>query len=267
MLKDIYPGSDSSAPRMLTGLDSRFFALANSPQGFELWVTEGTAASTRRVKRLSNQLSGRAERHAFMFKDRVFFSFPTPVSELSSEEPGYELWVTDGTTTGTQKLAKFPTGTVEGFTVFRDRLFFSGGGADGQELWSSDGTPQGTKQVVDLAPGSQLIAPPCLPPSPQNPTPNCPPPFEQQHSSAPQELAAQGDWLYFVAWGLPGGRSLYRTDGTGQGTERIKRFQTDSLQFQHLFKLNQNLIVLIEVLPKESEAQTGASRLQIWSLP
>ncbi len=268
LLKDIYPGSESSAPRMLTGLGSSFFALANSPQGFELWATEGTPASTRLVKRLSHAQSGRAERNAFVFNNRLFFSFPTPLDGAIFGESGYEFWVTDGTPAGTQKLAQFPTGNVEGFTVFRDRLFFSGGGADGQELWSSDGTPQGTQQVVDLAPGSQLIVSPCLPPNPQNPRPKCPPPSEQQNSSSPQELTAQGDWLYFLAWASTGGRSLYRTDGTAQGTVRVRRLgQTDSPPSQQLFNLNQKLIILTEIPPKISEEQAGISRFQIWSLP
>lgn len=268
LLKDIHPGSESSAPRMLTGLGSSFFALANSPQGFELWATEGSPASTRLIKRLSNAQSGRAERNTFMFKDRIFFSFPTPLDGAISGESGYEFWVTDGTPAGTQKLAQFPTGTVEGFTVFRDRLFFSGGGADGQELWSSDGTPQGTRQVVDLVPGSQLIVAPCLPPSPLNPRPSCPPPFEQKNSSSPKQLTVQGDWLYFLSWASTGGRSLYRTDGTARGTERVKRFApTNSPSSQRLFKLNQKLIVLTEILPKQLDEQAGVSHFQIWSLP
>ncbi len=258
LLKDIYPGPESSAPRLLTGLGSTVFALANSPQGFELWSTQGTAESTRLVKRLSSLASGRAETVTFVHQGQLFFSFPSP------RESGYELWVTDGTANGTQALAKFSQGTVEGFTTFKDRLFFSGGGPSGQELWSTDGTARGTQQVIDLAPGTTTVVAPCLPPNPQNPTPSCPPPFEQQNSSLPRDLTVQGDWLYFMAKG----RSLYRTDGTAQGTERIKQFKnTNSARPNRLIKVNQRLLVITEVpMSVDSEGSGGSDRLQIWSL-
>ncbi|NJM58830.1 MAG: hypothetical protein HC857_17470, partial [Synechococcales cyanobacterium RU_4_20] len=158
------------------------FALANSPQGFELWATQGEPTSTRRVKRLSSVPSNRAERTAFVHNGRLFFSFPSPMPVAlgdmgggMAEPGGYELWVTDGTEPGTQRLAMFPTGDVGEFTVFRDRLFFRGGGPEGQELWSSDGTAQGTQQVIDLNTGTTVIVAPCAPPLP-NQRPNCPPP-------------------------------------------------------------------------------------------
>ncbi|MEA5466642.1 S-layer homology domain-containing protein [Leptothoe sp. PORK10 BA2] len=264
LLKDIYPGAESSAPRLLTGLGSTFFALANSPQGFELWSTQGTSASTRLVKRLSAQQSSNAERTFFVHQGRLFFSFlgPAPVAGERSFGSGHELWVTDGTDAGTKRLAIFSNGNVDRFTVFKDRLFFSGGGLNGQELWRTDGTPQGTQQVADLSPGTSLIAPPCMPPNPQNPTPNCPLPFEQQNSSLPRDLTVHGDWLYFIA----NNSELYRTDGTTEGTVRVKRFaNTNSTRPNRIVKLNQQLVIITEI-PTDEASSIQSNRLQIWSL-
>jgi ELWxxDGT repeat protein len=55
-----------------------------------------------------------------------------------------ELWVTDGTTAGTQLVKDIsPRGSSfpRGLTVVNDKLFFSAAdGTNGQELWVSDGT-------------------------------------------------------------------------------------------------------------------------------
>jgi ELWxxDGT repeat protein len=267
LLKDIYPGTESSAPRLLTGLGSTFFALANSPEGLELWSTQGTPASTSLVKRLSPFASSRAERVSFVHQGRLFFSFPSHVGVSMSEpqvETGYELWVTDGTASGTQPLAKFPTGNVENFTVFKDRLFFSGGGSGGQELWSTDGTAAGTRQVVDLAPGQTILPAPCAPPN-QRSGP-CPPATVQEHSSFPKDLTPHGNWLYF----LTNGGSLYRTNGTAQGIERIKQFENSEgwqSNPNRIFKVNQRLVIITKV-PSEiiTEGLTIRDRFQIWSL-
>jgi ELWxxDGT repeat protein len=71
---------------------------------------------------------------------------------------GEELFVTDGTSSGTRRVADTYPGPVGG--VFSDPVPLGGGvvfaahdGEHGVELWWSDGTQTGTRMVEDLRPG------------------------------------------------------------------------------------------------------------------
>jgi ELWxxDGT repeat protein len=216
LLQDILPGPDSSAPRMLAGLGDRFFALANSADGYELWVTQGTTTTTKKVKRIGD-VSGMADRTFFVHQNKLFFAASNA------------LWVTDGTTAGTQKLADLER--VQNFVVFRDKLYFAATGPQGMELWSSDGTAAGTEQVLDIFPGTETLLRPCPPPPPIKP-PNYCAPIVIERSSAPSSLVVRGDRLYFIAMNPIGqGRttetSLWVSDGTSKGTTRVQPLGTD----------------------------------------
>src|SRR5690554_7299454 len=76
---------------------------------------------------------------------------------------GYELWVTDGTTTGTQMLKDInPTADSEpyGFTEYNGKLYFAANdGTNGRELWVTDGTEVGTHKIApDISPNSGPFA-------------------------------------------------------------------------------------------------------------
>jgi ELWxxDGT repeat protein/cysteine-rich repeat protein len=113
---------------------------------------------------------------------------------------GYEPWRSDGTPSGTVRVADVvpgPEGSAPyGFTALGDVVFFVASTEDtGTELWRSDGTAAGTHVVRDLA----LAA----------------------LSSFPLQPTPLGDRLYFTAGEIDGGRELWRTDGTPAGTERV----------------------------------------------
>jgi len=72
---------------------------------------------------------------------------------------GYELWRTDGTSSGTGLVKDINPGSAAGVAaysaelqVFGNMLFFLGIDSRGQELWKSDGTPNGTVIVKDANP-------------------------------------------------------------------------------------------------------------------
>ena len=103
--------------------------------------------------------------------NRLFFT-------LHDEWAGQELWVTDGTPGGTQRVRDIQPGpgssAPESLTVAGDRVFFSADdGRRGRELWVSDGTAKGTRMVWDLNPGG--------------------------FSSSPESLAVSGSNLFFAA--------------------------------------------------------------------
>jgi ELWxxDGT repeat protein len=83
--------------------------------------------------------------------DRLFFVG-------SDAESGAELWVTDGTATGTRRVRDIHPGPAssqpDGLVAAGNRVFFGAeDGEHGRELWESDGTEAGTRLVWDLNPG------------------------------------------------------------------------------------------------------------------
>lgn len=115
---------------------------------------------------------------------------------------GRELWVTDGTRTGTRLLRDIASGSTGSHPwqltrVGSNRVFFSADdGIHGRELWVSDGTTAGTVLVKNIAAGSA--------------------------SSYPGHLTAVGARLFFTAFEPDVGYALWVSDGTTAGTVKIK---------------------------------------------
>lgn len=120
------------------------------------------------------------------------------------------LWKSDGSASGTATVKEFPTltATVEELTRVDTRLFFVvGDEAHGSELWVSDGTSGGTRLVKDLTPG--------------------------RGDTWPYNLTAVGRTLLFFrsipgTLDTPGRTELWRSDGTGAGTVRVKDLGPES---------------------------------------
>lgn len=242
LLKDIFPGPDSSAPRMLEGLGDRFFALANSPNGYELWVTEGTPESTKKVKQIGD-ISSMSDRRSFVHQGKLFFSVANA------------FWVTDGTSAGTQKLAAVEQ--AQNFVTFKNRLYFAAAGKQGMELWVSDGTAAGTQQILDIFPGTQTLMPPCPPPSPMYPPSRCEP-IIMENNSSPHSFVVRGDRLYFIAANQVAPASLWVSDGTSKGTQRLQKLRTDYGR-DRIIQVGAKLLVTGYDLQRQ--------RHQIWQIP
>ncbi len=116
---DIYPDGNplidyGSDPLELTVANGRLFFTACEPEhGRELWVSDGTALGTRLVKDLSkfNNVGGNPNFFPMALTEsgnKLFFL-------LNQGARGNQLWVTDGTATGTQLIKDitqfFPTGS------------------------------------------------------------------------------------------------------------------------------------------------------------
>ncbi|MCP9787052.1 ELWxxDGT repeat protein, partial [Cyanobium sp. N5-Cardenillas] len=183
-----------------TVVDDRiFFAVqvSNTPGvlGGELYVSDGTAASTTRV--LANvqwpintvgAVDGKA---VFIANDGV---------------SGSELWISDGTPSGTKILKDIQPGGINSNgalgagagILFNGELYFRGTTtAEGAELWKTDGTEAGTVLVADINPGTG--------------------------SSNVDFLFSTilNGRLYFRATTPGEGLELWSTDGTTSGTSRV----------------------------------------------
>lgn len=172
--------------------DKLFFATNK-----QLWVSEGTAESTRVLKAFEG--NERLHWEAFVASDdSLYFS----VSEYADEGP-YSLWRSDGTVSGTGVVRDLESHRGGGeFVESGGIVYFSAGGANSYnwsyadvELWRTDGTHDGTWQVADIAPGTK--------------------------SSRPSKLSIMNGDLYFFADDGVHGNGLYRSDGTATGTVRL----------------------------------------------
>ena len=170
------PGSKPLGPFATAGPAVFFFAGGN-----ELWKNDAGGTSLVRALPGDPSLSILS---LTAFRGKVYFSYNDSVN-------GRELWVSDGTETGTHVLkdiAPGPGSSYPGhFHVEGNILLFSASdGVHGLEPWRSDGTVLGTRMLQDIAPGD-------LP-------------------SSPMEFTASGPYVYFAAndgttgfelWALP----------------------------------------------------------------
>ena len=147
LLKDIHPGSQSSshysAISELTLFDGKaLFRADDATHGYELWVTDGTAANTSMVKDLTPGPASSKPYQITPFGSKALFlagDNPDPVNDhLKSSD----LWITDGTSSGTYVLVSGHTYRYSCYiTAIGDKALFQGlDSAHGDELWVTDGT-------------------------------------------------------------------------------------------------------------------------------
>ena len=125
--------------------------------------------------------------------NKVFFTAGVD----GSADQNRELWVTDGTETGTEMVRDIYLGESASNPGWLTRLgskvyFVASDGVHGNELWVSDGTSSGTKMVGDIQIGSD--------------------------GSEPKSLFVYGDKLYFSAE-KNGDRELWRYDPLHENLE------------------------------------------------
>jgi len=172
-------GSDA----ILAGYDSA---------GIVLWRTDGTSAGTTTIRKFPSTYpeDGSSYLRLTAIGERVWFS----VIQMGS--PGIsQVWVTDGTDSGTLMVTTATTG--RNFVQHGGRTYFLG--RDGQ-LWETDGPGSDALRVSSMG----------------GPSP----------ATNVRLLAANGRVVYF-ADDRTNGSELWRTDGTSQGTTLVRRFAYD----------------------------------------
>lgn len=116
----------------------------------------------------------------------------TPAGRKLFFTAGGALWVTDGTTDGTQSLG-VKTGEIA--AAGERVVFVATDAANGTELWVSDGTVAGTQLLRDIRPGAA--------------------------SSTPSSLTTVGGSVYFAGSDTVYGTEMWVTDGTPAGTRLV----------------------------------------------
>jgi ELWxxDGT repeat protein len=137
IVKDIAPWPYGSYPSHLEkGPQSTLlFGATDTSAGFELWITEGTASSTRAVRDIRPGPRSSSPMHLTSVGSFVLFTADDGTS-------GHELWITDGTEAGTQRLQDVAPGPrSSNITEFEASGGFAYLSADdgtiGQELWAA----------------------------------------------------------------------------------------------------------------------------------
>lgn len=143
LVKDVYPGSNSSYSSLFTCVGTTLFFTANNPTyGIELWKSDGTSDGTIMVKDIYSGASSSAIDYLTELNGKLLF-------KANSPETGSELWQSDGTAAGTTLLADITPGP--GYSspaprfVADGHLFLNANGV----LWVTDGSSEGTYQLSD----------------------------------------------------------------------------------------------------------------------
>src|SRR5688572_22467515 len=212
LLNDVRPGGTGSFPVNITtaGGSLYFHASTSVPTGSKVFVSDGTSAGTQLLV------------DTWPAANIGFFGPPAPSNftaygnqvlfTASSENEGYELWTTDGTSANTRLVKDVHPGVQGsvpvGLTPFAGKIYYAAddkftpsapGSPTGfldRELFVTDGTPGGTTRVKDINPGPQ--------------------------PSIPIDFRVMGNQLLFRANDGTNGTELWTSDGTEAGTLLLK---------------------------------------------
>jgi len=189
LVTDIRDGTSSSIPSGFTLYDgSLFFAATGSSSGRELWKTDGQSAQLVRNIRAGSNSSNPSELTSV--GGILFFA--------ADGGQGEELWKYDGTDTTLVRDIEPGSGDSgpSSLTRLGDSVIFGAfNNVTGTELWISDGTEDGTVILKDTALGTN-----------------------HKNTKNATFLVNVNDVIYFRANDRIHGRSLWRTDGTTDGT-------------------------------------------------
>ncbi len=201
LVKDINPGPGSSMTDwpwsgMAVVGQKIFLSVFEPVTGYELWVSDGTAAGTTLVKDINPGAGWSLPDFFIDFHGTAYFRASDGVN-------GSELWKSDGTPGGTVMVKDIRPGAagsspaqVQTSVLGNTFVLGADDGTLGNELWVSDGTTAGTVLLKDINPG----------PAGSNTGMN----------------ANINGTIYAPASTAAEGRELWRTDGTPAGTVLVK---------------------------------------------
>jgi len=154
LLVDVNPGSANSDIEFLTTWNDKvYFRAKTASNGHELWVTDGTSTGTQLLKDI-NPGTGDGlyffKVHFTLHNDKMYFEANNGVS-------GRELWITDGTASGTQMLFDInpgASGSVPShFQIMgNDLYFFAETQTSGRELFKLPPTTSSTHHSIAQLP-------------------------------------------------------------------------------------------------------------------
>ena len=228
LVKDIAEGSIASAPSLLTNVNGTlFFTAYDVNNRRQIWKSDGTTAGTVKISTFdySNPNTLTYPGQLTNVNGTLFFTAGSPAT-------GNELWKSDGTIAGTVEVSdirpggsqvqvpdeqgggyiNFPNSSFPShLTNINGTLYFTANdGTSGQELWKSDGTFLGTVLVKDINPTIQYDNGPYGVVIPRG------------LGSYANNFTNVNGTLFFTADDGAAGQELWKTDGTSNGTVRVR---------------------------------------------
>ncbi len=154
LFKSCRQGSGSGWPQAFNILNNKLLFVAYNENDYSshyLWSTDGTEANTIPITKI--KIIGDSSTEWIQYKNQLYFNG-------LDDKLGEELFVTDGTASGTKMVKDISAGSSNSspkkFTVVNNKLlFYAYDNANGSELWVSDGTLDGTTIVKDIYPGTK----------------------------------------------------------------------------------------------------------------
>jgi ELWxxDGT repeat protein len=128
-----------------------YFYCDDGVNGLELWSSDGTPTGTKLFKDINPGKGSSTPENMTVCNGLLFFNAFDGAGNRT------KLWKTDGTDLGTEivydALAQPSNGSTK-FTVYNDKIYFTGNVGSGYSLWESDGTTGGTKSIHKMSLGS-----------------------------------------------------------------------------------------------------------------
>lgn len=275
IVEDIWRGPRSSNPTFFvewTAGDGRMYFAATSDSGRELWATDGFSSFTaERTRKTPGALfSGTTivrDVCAGSGSSDPRFLMPTTLGVFFSADDcmnGRELWLTDGTATGTRLVKDLNPTPGEGsnpsyLAFYSGKLYFQAAASSiGYELYVSDGSASGTLLAADLVPGPLSSSPS----------------FLSTLLARDTNGVAVSNALYFSASvDANGKQSLWKSDGTKSGTaplldeiflhQRRLRLDASTSGTGTIFTYKNAMYYLMETSSQSSTMATNASRNEV----
>lgn len=193
LVKDIYPGGSGSSPIHFVEFQDKVYFSARDGSEDGLWVTDGTNEGTTLVKAIDFGSSSQF-RNITASSDAIY---------IASHKDGIQLFVSDGTTEGTEGISQevtiFESSEPKNFTPLAGGVVFTAWLSEEEEVGSlfySDGT-----STINLLPEGTHV---------------------DNYPSDEGDMIKFGDKFLFQADTETEGDELWVTDGTVEGTNLLK---------------------------------------------
>lgn len=250
-------GSTNNWPMHLLPTGELLFVAQSTGSGNELWTTGVQPGTAKQLIEIAPGTS-----NVTLDQAHTFGGFTYLVINNLSAIQSHELWVTDGTTSGTKYLTYLGNvfADVGNLTEFNGRLYWTANTlAEGGELWSTDGTKNGVRLETDINPPSVMQTPVDLAvlgdklffglaydsATAQDElwmlgtTPMSEQIVHDIHPSGPsrpRDLTVDAGRVYFAATDPVNGREVWSSDGTAAGTHLEADLAPGSASSEPYFK-------------------------------